>query len=339
MPCLRPQTPEFPAQEVISANNTGLNSPQFVFCFKTWRPVRFWLMAAVGTWLLGPAALAVPSPQDNLTQAWELSRLGEFSIALHLFEEVQKAAAATPAQKLDALFGEAHVWSFRTDGNDPEKARTLYAEVMKQAPSGDPLSVWSDYESVQSKHLETPIDSRDYVAIAKSYLELSQRQIGTPAGEEAYLTYLYLEQADLKDDPQDIVKKGADFIQAHPDSPWVSTIYSLIASCYDTLKQPRKEVDAIILSGAAAVKSSPPGIDVDNSDNYWQVAYIAEFEIGDFTLAREYYGKLIKEYPNDARVFPSKQGLARMDIVEAAARQGQTVPLNPRVWKRPWIQP
>lgn len=46
----------------------------------------------------------------------------------------------------------------------------------------------------------------------------------------------------------------------------------------------------------------------------------AEFDLGDFTLAREFYQKLIKEYPTDQRVFPAKLALKRMDETEAKIR-------------------
>ena len=54
----------------------------------------------------------------------------------------------------------------------------------------------------------------------------------------------------------------------------------------------------------------------DNSFRYWNIATTAEFEVGDFDLARVYYTRLIEEYPQDIRVFGCQQALGRMDRVE-----------------------
>jgi tetratricopeptide (TPR) repeat protein len=53
---------------------------------------------------------------------------------------------------------------------------------------------------------------------------------------------------------------------------------------------------------------------------YWNIATIAEFEMGDFTIARKYYQRLLDEYPRDRRVYGAKQALKRMDEVEAQLR-------------------
>ncbi|HPY62737.1 MAG TPA: hypothetical protein PLJ22_06290, partial [Kiritimatiellia bacterium] len=53
---------------------------------------------------------------------------------------------------------------------------------------------------------------------------------------------------------------------------------------------------------------------------YWNLATIAEFEVGDFDLARHYYNKLLEAYPTDIRVYGCKQALARMDALEAQIR-------------------
>ena len=48
---------------------------------------------------------------------------------------------------------------------------------------------------------------------------------------------------------------------------------------------------------------------------------VAEFDVGDFGLARLYYRKLIEEYPKEQRVFLAKQELKRMDEMEIEIRR------------------
>jgi hypothetical protein len=40
-------------------------------------------------------------------------------------------------------------------------------------------------------------------------------------------------------------------------------------------------------------------------------------------LAREYYQRLISEYPKDIRIFGARKALERMDAIEAALREGR----------------
>ncbi len=55
----------------------------------------------------------------------------------------------------------------------------------------------------------------------------------------------------------------------------------------------------------------------ENSYAYWSIATIAEFEVGDFETAREFYRRLMDEYPRDPRRFGAEQALERMAQQEA----------------------
>ena len=61
----------------------------------------------------------------------------------------------------------------------------------------------------------------------------------------------------------------------------------------------------------------------DRSTAYWDIGYAAEFEAGNFAVARKYYKHLIDEYPQDVRVFGVRKALERMDAIEAALREGR----------------
>jgi len=59
---------------------------------------------------------------------------------------------------------------------------------------------------------------------------------------------------------------------------------------------------------------------VDKAWRYWKLATVAEFEAGDFDLARKFYRLLIEEYPQDIRKYASRQALERMDRIESRMR-------------------
>ena len=60
----------------------------------------------------------------------------------------------------------------------------------------------------------------------------------------------------------------------------------------------------------------------DNAALYWEIATIAEFEAGDFAVARKYYKGLVDEYPQDQRRWGARLALERLDAVEAKLRKG-----------------
>ena len=59
---------------------------------------------------------------------------------------------------------------------------------------------------------------------------------------------------------------------------------------------------------------------------YWNLATLAEFEVGNFALARQYYHLRLEKYPKDIRVYGCKQALQRMDDLEARLRAETEAP-------------
>jgi hypothetical protein len=79
-------------------------------------------------------------------------------------------------------------------------------------------------------------------------------------------------------------------------------------------------VEAIREEWKAKEAAAPAGTPPDRRLLYWRVATLAEFELGDFDLARENYRKIIAEYPTEQLVFLCKQELKRMDALEEKLR-------------------
>ena len=103
------------------------------------------------------------------------------------------------------------------------------------------------------------------------------------------------------------------------ESVFVGTCCSLLANCYTTLDEPEKRL-AIEIRALTRMELDPQNPFNDLAWAYWNIATIAEFEVGDFDVAREYYHKLIDEYPTDIRKYGSKLALKRMDDLEARMR-------------------
>ena len=115
------------------------------------------------------------------------------------------------------------------------------------------------------------------------------------------------------------------FVEAYPDSGFVSPAYSLLSISYTTLDDPAKRLWAEEQS-FRHVEVDPENPDQDHSWRYWNMATIAEFEVGDFDKAREYYGKLIKSFPTDARMYAAEQAILRMNAIEEGFRNETRMP-------------
>src|SRR5258708_7127045 len=90
----------------------------------------------------------------------------------------------------------------------------------------------------------------------------------------------------------------------------------------ETSRTPSRAIECMVKArGDREVCPSNP-ID-DRSTAYWNIAYAAEFEAGNFARAREYYRRLMNEYPQDVRIFGVRKAFERMDAIEEALREGR----------------
>jgi tetratricopeptide (TPR) repeat protein len=106
-----------------------------------------------------------------------------------------------------------------------------------------------------------------------------------------------------------------EYLRKHPDSRFKSSIYTIMQNCYGILKDYDKQLDAMIMAyKTTEIDPESPGTNFDNT--YWGIANAAEFRAGRLDIAREYYRKLIKEYPTDMRVYGAELALKRIDELE-----------------------
>jgi tetratricopeptide (TPR) repeat protein len=283
------------------------------------------LALAIGSLVLlqacGPKN-TISSPDQAIREGWRLYRLSEFNSAVQIFQSVQASQPAGSDFHLQALYGEASCWNHRRDGRDIAKAVAAYSAVLDEAPQS-PLAAWCALDIVRTRHLAPADQPIDYGKLSRDYAEVYRSYPNTPAGEEAFLyeNSLLVPVAD-HDRAREILESVAAFLTSHPKTPFLSQFYSIMAECYRRLDEHDRRIEYMIKAlGAREVDPSNP-ID-DRSTAYWDIAYAAEFEAGNFALAREYYRHLIDEYPQDVRVFGVRKALERMDAIEAALREGK----------------
>jgi tetratricopeptide (TPR) repeat protein len=268
------------------------------------------------------------SPDEQIREGWAKYRLGEFDSAVRIFKSVQESEPEGSQHHLQALYGEASCWNHRRDRRDLERARVGYRTVIERVPE-DPLAAWCALDIVRTRHLAPADQPIDYDNLTRDYADVYRRYPNTLAGEEAFLyeSSLPLPRADAQQ-ARAILERVEAFLLAHPKTPYLSHFYGIIAECYRKMDDQHRRIEYLIkaLNSREVDPSSP--ID-DRSTAYWNIAYAAEFDAGNFSLARKYYKRLMNEYPQDVRIFGVRKALERMDLIEAALRAGASPPPTP----------
>jgi tetratricopeptide (TPR) repeat protein len=264
------------------------------------------------------------TPDEQIREGWKRYRFSEFKAALRIFHSVEISQKSGSEAHLQSLYGQASCWNHRRDGRDSEKAVSYYRAVIEQAPT-NPLAAWCALDIVRAKHLAPADQNLDYEQLARDYGEVYQKYPHTPAGEEAFLRKIgLLVPAARGERARKILEEIEAFLRSHPNTPFLSPLYSLMAeSCHKMNAENRRLEYMIKAVETREVDPTTPFFELSTA--YWNIAYAAEFEAGNFAIAREYYRRLMTEFPRESRVFAARQALARMDGVEAALREGRTL--------------
>ncbi|NQT91785.1 MAG: tetratricopeptide repeat protein [Lentisphaerae bacterium] len=258
-------------------------------------------------------------PQELIHEAWGNYRLGEFKSAADKFSRVVETVPESDPVHLMALYGLATTWNLRRPKHNPALAVEYYHRLLELDPEGD-LAPWCDLALARMKHIVPVGQEPDYDDVRSAYLAIMDKRSGHIAAQEAVVYYYSTYVATLaKEDARKALEGIERFIVENPESGFLSAAYSLAAFCCETLgdqeKRTRMEVKSF-----ETMEVDPFNPFSDNAWRYWRIAALAEFEAGDFDLARKFYRMLIEEYPQDIRKYASRQALRRMDKIESGIR-------------------
>lgn len=277
--------------------------------------------AALAALLLLPGCArreAAQATDDPIGAAWSDYILGEYDRAIARFEGVRAADASGGAAWQNATYGLATTWNLRRPGEDLDKARAYYEELLRAAPDSD-LAAWSALALARMKHLVPVGEDPDYDEVRKAYREVMDRYPDHLAAKEAFLYDNATLISSLDPAQTREAMAALEAFVKNPDNAFVGPAWSLIAVGATTLGDPERRLFAEKMS-LETTEVDPTNPFTEYAWQYWNLATIAEFEVGDFNEARTYYRKLIEEYPQDIRVYGAKQALERMDALEEKIR-------------------
>jgi tetratricopeptide (TPR) repeat protein len=272
------------------------------------------------------------TPADLVADGWKLFRVGDYEHGVKAFEQAIQMSGSNVAIHQQALYGLATTWNLRRPDYKRDLAAKLYQEALDLAPDSD-TAAWILLAQARMKHIVPPGEDSDldalrklhsdYGPIREAYQKVIDRFPEHPAGHEAFLYQqgTYVTSLDAAEARQAIAAIEA-FLAKHPTTGFASAFYVLLGNAHLTLGEYADHL-------ASAIKAletrpiDPTNPKDDYAQPYYEVACVAEFEVGDFATARKYYQKLIDEYPVDVRGAAARAALKRMDKVEAMARAGQ----------------
>jgi len=264
---------------------------------------------------------------DLVAHGWEMFRMGEYGVAVGTFERALNQLSEDDPDRIMAIYGLATTWSLRmpTVNRDRSRARDLYEHIIATTPKSD-LAPWAALALVRMDHL-LPVGEEPNLALVRSgYRALIDRYSSHAAAEEAFL---YLQSTFVAEmNPvatAQAVKALEGFVRQKPNSGYRSAAYGLLQSCYELMNEPEKQLHCLIME-LETREIDPTNPKFEKSWAYWRIATVAEFEVGNFDIARKYHKLLLKEYPMDGRGFAAETALKRMDEMEVALRNGTCWP-------------
>ena len=284
-------------------------------------PGRVWLalLPLLAAGCAREQALLPKEPAAAVAAGWENYRSSEYDRAVKLFEAAAMSAPTGSEERAQALFGLATAWNLRRPGEDRKKAQAYYEQVVEEG-SESAAGPWAALGLARLQHLVPVGEEPDYTVVRSGYQRVIDRYPGHLAAQEAFIYKMSTFIATLKEDETRYALAGLQkFVKTPGQKAFLQPAWSLMAVGYTTLKEPEQRLYAEIMA-LRTTEVDPTNPFTEFAWAYWNIATIAEFDVGDFDLARSYYRRLLNEYPRDIRVFGAREALQRMDRVEAGLR-------------------
>jgi tetratricopeptide (TPR) repeat protein len=263
-----------------------------------------------------PGGDAVADPAARIGEGWQEYRMGEYNRAAAIFTEVADGVPTDSPDRLRALYGLGCTHWLKLPTPDKPRAQKIFREIQQLAPESE-YAAWSELALIRIDHIVPVGETPDYPAIRQRYEALYQKSPTLMPGQEGFIYMVGTLIASMKKPQlQEALRRLDEFLRLHPDSPFVSSAWGLRGRACKLLGLRQEMLDAGI-KALETIELDPTNPYMENSGRYWGIATTAEFEVGDFALAREYYQRLIDEYPRDRRRFGALEAMQRMAALTA----------------------
>lgn len=276
---------------------------------------------------------ATGSPKEMLARGWQSLRIEEYESAriqfgagLKRLDAMASAGKADPEDRklrINALYGLGLIESLERSGRTLGNPGNYMRQVIALDPGGE-MAAWAELALVREQHIPLrSTDAIDLPALRAGYAAILSKYPRTPAAEEAmvYLQSLRI-QTFLLEDARSAVSDIETYLAAQPRSRMRSSLFGLHSSACVTLKDyPRALASAI--DAVESKETNPDNPITDNAVDYYRIALMAAYDVGDLATARKYFRLLLEQYPADQRAFTVKVELQKLEQVEEAVHAGR----------------
>jgi tetratricopeptide (TPR) repeat protein len=265
-----------------------------------------------------PSARAATTA-EALASGWETYRLSEFDRSIRFFEEALHQAKTGSIERAQALYGLGTVWNLRRPGEDRKKAETFYRQSLAESPTGE-VAAWTSLALARMQHLVPVGEEPDLPAVRLAYENVIRDHPDHLVAREAFIYKMATFIASLEEtQTRYAIANLQRFVRRPGAREFLQPAWSLMAVGHTTLNEQEQRLYAEIMA-LKTTELDPSNPFTEFAWAYWNIATIAEFEVGDFALARAYYRRLIEQYPRDIKVYGAREALKRMDEVEEKLR-------------------
>jgi len=257
------------------------------------------------------------SNEQLLSEAWADCASSKFAESAVAFQQVVQQSQKPDAQAM-RLLGEYGLATLEALGDqpEPEKAKLLFQQIVKEAPKSDEAA-WSQLASIRiQQRLEGTDTAASRQRLAQGYREIIGSWPDTPTADEAFVHLQALLLISPSDDEARHVASDISTYLGQGKTRFAPALCNLRGIAYSSCHDSRQALDNSIAS-LDRQEHDPINPAPADSARLYGIGAQAQFDVGDFATARKFYGRLLKEYPTDQRVFTVKLLLKNMDKVEA----------------------
>ena len=250
---------------------------------------------------------------ESLTEGWRHFHGGRSDQGRTIFENVLESGDATPADRIQALYGIGLCDKFRRPVSRPEAARESFQAIVDEFPKSTVVpwallelgilerKKWADLDHRGSGH-ENDLAREYFRRILQDY---PQSLATHEAAVRLASSWFFEVQPEASIRGVQILE---EHLRRHPDNPLASTMHYRIAFWYLSVVQDYpKGVPHFVRQGE--MKLCDP---FRWGQNYWQIAQFLNDGLNLPEEAVPWYEKVIAEAPGTAMVLSARKDLAHL---------------------------
>ena len=267
---------------------------------------------------------APADPRQAIAEGWLDISTSQFDAAEALFIHAAETARPKSAEYLQARYGLANACQHRKPTSKTDEARAIYKTLVELDNAGE-IGAWSSLALARIEHLNLYAaghaklpEPAEIEAVRRMYQVTIDSFPQTQAAEESavYSGAALIEQMSAECATEGIAYLTA-WIATHKESVYAPAAFGRLAAAYEILNRRTEQLDALIQS----LGTDDDPLD-DRSAIFYRIAMIADRFAAKPEIAKQYYRKLLENYPTDPRVYACKRNLHRLEGQLAGADEG-----------------